>query len=384
MLTVFCLTVFILAGCAAGPSWQAPQEEGRAIPAREASAEDPARFSGAAADLPLFAAAHLGPSKKPITQNGRPLAVTRKDMVVLLAVQTQDARGAAFARVSDFNRLFEAGAEEMAFSVEVFTLTADGKVTLESIDAGRHKVCGSFSELPFPGEEAFPFGVSLLFPDTEGQRSFWVIFPGGGTRQEVPRYSVFSFYEEANVRAFIQDVDENGIFDLLLFENIFEDSSGYETYITWHKWDGGSFVKYRSTNIVRRLRAFFESSRQMLLSRSWRRFFEYALLPEDSGRLQSTQAAAAFRRILRIQEGGPGENDIYTALFAQDVSNSAISEVVFPNVVENPFPPGKDWYGSFPFTIRIRGNEESYFFSARLAINKNPFSGRMFHFLPGE
>jgi hypothetical protein len=133
---------------------------------------------------------------------------------------------------------------------------------------------------------------------------------------------------------------------------------------------------------VRRLRSFFENSRQTLLSRSWKRFFDFALLPDRAGK---PHTAAVFRRIFRMQDdSSPEEEAVYEALFPEDISRSVISDIVFPNVVENPFPPGKDGYGIFPFTIRIGGDEESYFFSARLALNANPFSGRMFHFLPAE
>ena len=383
MHVFFCLALFILTGCAGDP---APQDTREVVllPTEEAAPENTEpRLPASAADLPLFLSSYLSPSKRPVIRGGSPLAFIRRDMIVLLSVRTQDPRKAAFTHVSNFERLFDAEAEELPFYVEVFTVDK-GKVVSRSIDAGRHRVCGSFTELPFPAAQAFPFGVSLVFPDTEGKRSFWVLFPGAA--QDPAQYSVFSFYEQANVKAFIRDIDGNGTFDLLLFEDIFEDSSGYETYITWHRWDGKSFVKYRSTNIVRRLRAFFASSRQMLLSRSWRRFFDYALIPEDSGALQKLSTAAAFRRIFRMQEeNSPEEEAVYGAFFPRDISRSIISEVVFPSVVQNPFPPQKDGgYGSFPFTIRISSDEESYFLSARLALNKNPFSGRMFHFLPGE
>ncbi|MCL1818905.1 MAG: hypothetical protein FWG35_08225 [Spirochaetaceae bacterium] len=381
MMRVFvCFFAFALACCAGGPARQgevpAPREEPPRAEALPGAPEE---------DLPLLASSLLPPAKKPVTQGGKPLAFVRGDMVVLLAVTTPNPRAATFASVSGFERLFDSSAQELAFSVEVFSRAADGKISVHSIDAGEHRVCSSFSLLPFPSAQGFPCGVSLIFPDTKGKRSFWVLFSGETAPQGSPQYSVFSFYEQANVRAFIQDIDGDGIFDLFLFEDIFEDSSGYETYITWHRWDGRSFVKYRSTNIVRRLRAFFESSRQMILARGWKRFFDYALLPEDSPDLQHVPAADAFRRIFSVQDAVPfGEENLYAALFSPAISRSGISNVVFPNVTENPFPRKDGEWGNFPFTIRISAGEEDYFFSARLALNKDPFSGRMFHFLPSE
>ena len=377
----FCLTVFFLAGCAGTPG---PREEATA-PREEALQAEAQQTLSAEEDLLLLASSLLPSAKKPVTLRGKPLAFVKGDTTILLAVRTPNARAAAFTNVSGFERLFDNTAEELAFSLEVFSRATDGKTSIQSIDAGKHRVCSSFSMLPFSSEGAFPCGVSLIFPDTKGKRSFWVLFPGETTQQGLPRYSVFSFYEQANVQAYIQDIDADGIFDLFLFEDIFEDSSGYETYITWYRWDGRNFIKYRSTNILRRLRAFLETSRQMLLSRNWKRFFDYTLLPEDSRSIQRVPAAEAFRRIFSVQEEpGSDGDDPYAALFPENISRTEISGVIFPNITESPFPRKNDDWGNFPFTIRISAGEEDYFFSAQLALNKNPFSGRMFYFLPCE
>jgi hypothetical protein len=388
MLFIAYLTVCILLGCAGGPAENDPAELCPPAPA-EAEALVSAAPAPVSRDTPRLTA-YLPASKKPVMKNGNPTILVRgkngaTDVIAMLAVEADDAGKTSFEYISDFNRLFDASTEEIPFSVEVFTFAESGEVVLKSISLGSHRVCGSFSQLPFDEATTFPFGISTIFPDTEGKRNIWILFPGGEeSGEKSPKHSVFSFYEQINVRAYIQDIDENGIFDLLLFENIFEESSGYETYITWYKWDGKGFHKYRSTNILRKLRAFFDSSRQMLLSQSWRRFFSYALLPEDSGGLQSENPARAFRRIFLPQEGAASEQEaqaLYESLFPGEISRAAITDLVFPNIVENPFPLNPDGPESFRFTIRITANEENYFFSARLAMNKNPFSGRMFHFI---
>jgi hypothetical protein len=415
VILVSFLTAFILIGCTGLPPAHGPQESGEeplgggppVVP--EYTPSSPASFpaegwkgaqgrSGplSAAELSDILSSYLSAPKKPVTRNGMPLAFIRRrenggsNTIIALAVRTEDTGKTSFSYVSDFQRLFDPGMEALPFSVEVFKIAADGEVETQSIEAGTYDVCSSFAELPFPASAASPYGVSLIFPDTEGRRNIWILFPGSPDDPQREdafplRHSFFSFYEQTNLRAFIQDIDASGIFDLLIFEDIFEDSSGYETYITWHKWNGTTFAKYRTTNIVRKLRAFFESSRQLLLSRSWNRFFDYALLPEDAKGAMRADAAEAFRRIFRLAENAdPEDQSRYEFLFSPEVSRNGISAVVFPQVVENPFPLGKEGLESFPFTFRITANDENYFFSARLAINKNPFAGRMFHFLPAE
>jgi hypothetical protein len=411
VVVVFFLTAFIFIGCGGLPPAYNPQESGKE-PAgggpsvvQEYSSSFPAEgWQGAqersgplpSLELSDILTAYFPAAKKPVTRNGMPLAFIRpqenggSNTIIVLAARTEDTGKTSFGYVSDFQRLFDPGVEALPFSVEVFRVAADGEVKIQSIEAGAYHVCSSFAELPFPASAASPYGVSLIFPDTEGRRNIWILFPGSpddSAREAAASlaYSFFSFYEQTNLRAFIQDIDASGIFDLLIFEDIFEDSSGYETYITWHKWNGTTFTKYRTTNIVRKLRAFFENSRQLLLSRSWKRFFDYALLPEDAERVMRGDAAEAFKRIFRLAENADNSGQSrYELLFSPDISRNGIGTVVFPQVVENPFPLGKEGLESFPFTFRITANDENYFFSARLAINKNPFTGRMFHFLPAE
>jgi hypothetical protein len=385
MIVAVFLTVCALLGCAGAPPENDVSQTVVSEPVFKAAAIEIVKAS---ASDPFFLLDTYTPTKKPVVRDGAPLTFVRKDtaqgdIVTLLTVETDNEKETSFAYVSDFNRLFDTSTETIPFSVEVFTVAKNGDTLSKSIDLGPHRVCSSFSQLPFDESRAFPFGLSVTFPDTEGKRNIWILFPGQDAGPEgPPQHSVFSFYEQANVKSFIHDIDDNGIFDLLLFEDIYEDSFGYETYITWHRWDGKNFNKYRSTNIIRKLRAFFESSRQTLLSRSWRRFFTYALLPEDAAALQEGSSAEAFRRIFRVQEdSGVEEAALYEMLFPREISQAGISDVVFPNVVENPFPLKAGGLESFRFTIRVTANEENYFFSARLEMNKNPFSGRMFHFL---
>jgi len=59
-----------------------------------------------------------------------------------------------------------------------------------------------------------------------------------------------------------------------------------------------------------------------------------------------------------------------------------VTEVVFPDVLENPFPLGPGGPESFLFTFRVAVDGEYLFFTARLGMNPNPFSGKMFYFLP--
>ncbi len=296
--------------------------------------------------------------------------------VILLAVGADRPEKASFGHLSDFRRLYDPAGEDFPFTVEVFLRKGREVVHAKSVDAGTRRVCAAFSELQFPASGRLPYGVSLLFPSTDGKEHVWVLFSSPG------KHAVFTFREKADVRAYTRDVDGNGTADLLLFEDVFEDSTGYETYITWYRWDGTTYRKHRSTNIVRNLRKFFATAGDLLSVRSWRRFLEFTLAPRDAEASRKKDVAKTLDRIFKFS---PLDGVVHAAgdfSFSAETLKREISEVVFPEVLENPFPLGADGPESFPFTIRVTADGENYFFTARLGMNRNPFGTKMFHFLP--
>lgn len=334
------------------------------------------------ADSIRLAVKGLSPDKSPVLRNRRPLAFLR-DLnadeagdIILLAVRTEDPEKTSFEYLSDFSRMFDPSAEGIEFSVEIFRRTERGVVYVKSVEAGKRVVCESFEELPFPDAARLPWGISLVFPSADGREHLWIIFPSP------ERHTRFSFREKADVKAVVRDIDGNGFIDLLLFEDVFEDSAGYETYITWFRWDGSNFRKHRSTNIVRNLRGFFAANRDLLLARNWGRFLDHSLSAEHVPLARRTDVAKTLERLFKLSPpGAPADEEPRPYSFTPEILGSTITDAVFPEVLENPFPLGRDGPESFPFTIRITSDGENYFFTARIAMNMNPFGGKMFYFV---
>ncbi len=370
-----------------GPSGRTPPP---AVPQKEAikdvqsdKRQTPVRgFPLPPMDAVKVAIARLPQGKVPVTGKKGPLFFLHDidaddtDDILLLAVGADGPDKAAFGQLSDFRRLFDPEGEDISFSVEVFLRKSEGIIHAKSIDGGSRRVCSEFAEFLFPTTHGLPYGLTLLFPAIDGKEHLWVFFPSPG------KHSVFSFREKADVKAYIRDIDGNGIPDLLLFEDVFEDSTGYETYITWFRWDGSNFRKHRSTNIVRNLRKFFDTAGDLLLLRNWKRFLDFTLAVRDAETARKKDAAAALDEIFKFSPVhgvlDPGEGPS----FSMEMLKKNVTEVVFPDVLENPFPLGPGGPESFLFTFRVAVDGEYLFFTARLGMNPNPFSGKMFYFLP--
>jgi hypothetical protein len=324
----------------------------------------------------------LPAGKKPVLKNGKPLFFTcdidadGNEDLFILTVTTPHREKTDFAYLSDFRRLFDPGDEEITFHIMVFLRKSSGVTPAKIVQIGTGHVLAAFEEIPFRSPGKPPFGMSLIFPTAAGREHVWIIF------SSLPRHTVFKFQERADVKAFIHDIDGNGIIDLLLFEDVFEDSTGYETYITWHRWDGTTYRKHRTTNIVRNLKNFFETSKEFLLSGNLRQFLTYSLTPKDAALSRTLGIPKTLSRILKpvFFDGSSPEIAEYSD-FDPDLLKNTISDVVYPEVFENPFTLRENGPDSFPLTIRVTADEENYFFTARLAMNINPFGGKMFHFI---
>lgn len=328
------------------------------------------------------AIAGLPAEKKPVVKNGKPLYFTCDidgddiEDLFILTITTPHREKADFNYLSDFRRLFDSGDEEAAFEIAVFLRKNSGVTPAKTVPIRTGRVLAAFDEIPFRTPGKPPFGLSLIFPTASGRDHVWIIF------SSLPRHTVFKFQERPDAKAFIHDIDGNGTTDLLMFEDVFEDSTGYETYITWYRWDGTAYRKHRTTNVVRNLKKFFETSKEFLLSGSLRQFLTYSLTPKDAALSRSLGIQKTLTGIFKpvFFDGRypdiPDDSD-----FGTEIIKSAISEVVYPQVFENPFILRETGPDSFPLTIRVTVDGENYFFTARLAMNSNPFGGKMFHFI---
>ena len=153
-----------------------------------------------------------------------------------------------------FSRLFEAGTEvEMALAV---FLQRGGTLVLHTqVPLGRKTVFDSLRIQPIVVGRSVPFAVSAGFQTGTGSVREWVIFTGNGI-------SRFSLDERLNSQPRIEDLDGDGVIDVVVRDQGYEAGIGYESYLTWFRWNGVSFevVKVEGPRVDQVLVTLFPDS----------------------------------------------------------------------------------------------------------------------------
>jgi hypothetical protein len=147
---------------------------------------------------------------------------------------------------------------------------------------------------------------------------------------------------------------------------------GYETFLTWSRWNGRGFADVQTRNVLRNLAGFLGSVREQLLAGDRRRLVELA---------------AEAREMARLRGKGLGEAEALAAVLGLKAAGlkelPRLTEVVFPQILEDPFI-ARDPYGMyFQLTYRlVDENGIAYLPAARLYLLRNPFGERQFAFRP--
>jgi len=228
-----------------------------------------------------------------------------------------------------------------------------------------------------------PYAISISFQTYEGKMSQWVCFSN---------YNEFSFFTLKNslsVTSEARDINNNGVLDILEWRRVFEEGTGYETFLTWYKWDGTKYAQYASTNIVRNLNQFLHSAGTLMSRGKWQQAFSLMLPLEQYQELMGDEEISMGRLFLRLftplpeKDNGPEVDE--AALAAQiDRGERPFSSVIVPRVLENPFAgesqqekPARHTRFSIRFILR---DGRSSVRECRVRMNENPFASQQYYF----
>jgi hypothetical protein len=267
-------------------------------------------------------------------------------------------------RLSDPSRLFEEGAAPVGFQLVLFGGQGENLELLRVLPLGEHLVFEALRAGPLSRQAAFPLVVTVSFLTPDGRETELLAFdrPGGP-----PRYHR-SLTETLSASSYLEDIDGDGVQDLVLSERAMEEGTGYETFLTWCRWNGSEFRQYRTINVVRNLNAFLAGLRERILDQRVSEVLARAILPQELERLRGR---------------GLGPQAILVKTLGLDPAGlpalKELREIVFPPILENPFVSADAIGSYFVLSFRIVDSTGgSYIGSTRVYLLRNPFGERQF------
>jgi hypothetical protein len=286
-----------------------------------------------------------------------------------VAVRDRTLRPAEIESLSQSSRLFDPEAPTVGFALLVYGNSQGSLRRPALIDLGQRRVFEALTRTPLTANRAVPLAVTVSFLNPDGRDQELLVFDNAGGS---PRYRR-SLVESLSVRSWLEDIDADGTLDILTRERVLEEGVGYETFLTWSRWNGRAFTEVQTRNVLRNLAVFLASVREQLLCGDLHRLAELA---------------AEGRDLSRLRARGLGEAEVLAALLGLKAAGwkelPRVTEVLFPEILEDPFI-ARDAAGMyFQLTYRmVDENGLSYLPVTRLYMLRNPFGERQFAFKPG-
>ena len=276
--------------------------------------------------------------------------------------------GTDFASLSDISRIYNPNVVPLTFYIQGFLQERSRIVPGKQVDLGKRVVAGELTSLPLSKYGRLPFALIIDFINVEKVEQEWIIYGS----KEITRFTID---ETPSVETIIRDLDDDGLIDIILRENVLEEGVGSETFLTWYRWNGKSMAEYRTTNIVHNIQEFIETCSSTMVNREWSIFLQHAL-PWDT--LRTLEAEGLNRSVIldRIFSSAPDEYRTSPPVSAL----TSIDYAVFPQITENPFIPVGGLF-EFPLTVRIGTGGADYLYTATIVLNRNPFRQPQFYFI---
>ena len=299
---------------------------------------------------------------------------------LVVAIEGDDTAETQLSELSKPVRLFQSGSEYSEFLLLIFYQHSGDVVLRYTVPVSRKLVFSGVEPFEIKKGSDFPYALKFTFRTRAGIEQDLVILSGYGITHLTLR-------ENLSEITLIEDIDEDGYEDVIVHEQGFEEGTGYETFLTWYKWNLREYSEYRSTNIVRNLRQFYIVCAEYLRAGDYAEFLEYALDSEALSELKKQELpdSQILEKIFKPAVV-PAVNDDVQAGGVPDAAESFFSEegftaVVFPEIMETPFSYANRNNFSHQVSVRFRSRSgESRICLAELNMKKNPFQDKQFCF----
>ncbi len=312
----------------------------------------------------------------PVTEGGGRIKIIYHDLdsngykdAFFLVIKKQKGISADIDSLSDVSGLADSEHQPIDYFLSVYLQNKGRMISMFRIPIGSQKVLKSFKAYFIMKNRTPPFGLTIGFLTKNGTEVEWVFF------SSYNRFSFFTTENTASVTYERGDIDNNGVMDFIEWKHGLEEGTGYETYLTWYKWNGREFREKATTNVVRNLNTFFGTAAREILHKQWAAFF----------------STAETKNRTPIVSHGKDVSALFTRIFTppSDTENKEqlrgctdFRSVIFPKIFENPFTIGNSSLREVTVLVRFEcydGNE--FIRSVRVAMNRNPFGKSEYFFI---
>ena len=213
-----------------------------------------------------------------------------------------------------------------------------------TVPLGAWQVFEQFRVFPLASARPAPAAVSVSFQTPEGSEETLLLFQEPGA----PPSCTLDLKRTLTTQHRLRDIDQDGVLDLLVQERGMEEGTAYETFLTWHRWNGRCLVEQRTLNVVRNLNAFLQQVREALVAADYPGLLRWALDPRQVRNLEARglDPRSIVFRLMGLLPPAAEEAEEGVA------QRAAVQEIVFPQILENPFTAEDERGARFRLSFR--------------------------------
>lgn len=212
---------------------------------------------------------------------------------------------------------------------------------------------------------AVGFSTSVIFCEE------WIIF------KDDFRYSSVVLRNSSSFVTKTSDINDDGITDILEYAHVFDAASGYEIFLTWFKWDGEKYNKFKTINVMRNLRDFIEESVFFLNNKAFNSFLYNGISKKQLDCFKKFLSAEDILDKIFLVPSGAAEE---TLPFSRFTENSEKLNVIFPDIYEDPFGFDENNICYFFSNVKVKKNNEEAIYLVKIYMFQNCFYNRKFAF----
>lgn len=262
-----------------------------------------------------------------IGNTGRPVSVVHDfngdgtNDIAILTVVREEGIPTSVEELRDSRRLYAARAEQPLYILETYF---QNDMAVQSAELGRERVLAEVELLRLTADSNLPAAVSVSFRNSDGiDTQLLIHHPSGMVSRFVLHQTLFE-------HVVIDDINRDGLTDVVIARRVPEAGQGYETFLDLYELAADGYHRRDSVNIVRSLRQFMAEASELLVAGDW------AAIAERTYSDQSAAHPSEVVRAVLLPVDLPDSEGMEPIEF--DPDRDVISDIVYPRILDNPFP----------------------------------------------